>query len=148
VTVDHLLTLVAQRNQFLSLAEHPHFDADFFSAFKQILASSPREGAILKEQQVVAFEKAKKRRRGKKMIHLLKKEWPKLYVLETAWLDSLVRQKRGGLITVKSRSISQGENSGFDESGGISIPWWAIGLGLFVLSRILRALGAIGAFYD
>ncbi len=148
-TVKRLSTLVAQRSQFPSLVEHPHFDADFFSTLKEVLASPPREVAILKERQIVAFGKRKKRRRGKKMLRLLKKEQPALYALEAAWLDSLTRQ-RNPVIMVSSRSTPnkaaqstlQDENDGLEKSGGINIPWWAIIFGLLILSKILRALGA------
>jgi len=144
-TVDRLSTIVAQRSQFPLLVEHPDFDADFFSTFKQVLASSPREVAILKERQIVAFGKAKRRRRGKKMISLLKKEQPALYALEVAWLDSLIRQKRSSIVTVASHSPHTASQSDLEEEhNGINIPWWVISFGLLALARILKAVGAFG----
>ncbi len=139
-TVDRLSKLVAQRGNFPSLVEHPHFDADFFSIFKQVLALPPREVAVLKERQIVAFGKGRRRRRGRKMIKLLRQKLPDLCALETAWLDSLVRQKRSARVAQTSTSKTV-----FGTTGGV-IPLWGYFLLFFwIIGLLIRAIMEIGA---
>ena len=136
-TVERLSTVVNHRSELPSLTVHPEFDPDLFNAFKQVLASSPREVAILKERQIVAFGNSKRRRRGKKMINLLKKELPALYALEAAWLESLTRQKKPAAVAQTQTSETE-----FGSSGG-GFPWWGYILAVSAIRGLVKIIGAM-----
>lgn len=125
-TVNRLKTILNHRNQLPALSQHPDFDGDFFSVFKQVLSSPPREIAVLKEQVLVSFGKGKMRRRGKKMIKLMKQELPEVYSLEATWLDSLARQKKGVLSKSPFLPIKEGRD----------FPWWLIILAIIAFRMI------------
>jgi len=115
-----LETVARNRAKLPQLANHKHFDGDFFSCLKQVLAASPRETAVLREQVLASFRAGKLRKRGRRMIGLLKKELPELYALEVDWFESLMRQKKA---SSPDAIHNDSYSSGVIDDGG-SIPFW------------------------
>ncbi|MEM8865867.1 MAG: hypothetical protein AAGF31_10025 [Planctomycetota bacterium] len=119
------LKVVAQnRAKLPELSQHKHFDGEFFSCLKQILAASPRETSVLREQVLASFRAGKLRKRGRRMIKLIEKELPELYRLEADWFASLLQQK-----TVAGGNEAYSSDYRADISGGDSstAKTWAVG---------------------
>ena len=130
------LEIVARnRPKLPQLASHKDFDGDFFSCLKQVLAASPRETNVLREQVLSSFRAGKLRKRGRRMIGLVKKELPELYSLEADWFESLLRQK--GTVTADpgGANISVSE---FGDSATGGIPFWVWWLLIIVAFKALR----------
>lgn len=133
--VDRLKLVALHRGEFPDLVRHRHFDSSFFAVFKEVLVSSPREVAVTRERALASF--AKRGRRGKKMIQLIKRTLPAIYDLEAGWLNSLSKQKRAVAASTKQATASPfvGDREGFN------IPWWAIILGIVLLRVLFLGLG-------
>jgi hypothetical protein len=132
--VNRLTTVAADRSRFPTLVRDRHFDGDFFSAFKEVLVSSPRDVAVLKENMLVSFANSSTRRRGKRMIALLQSEMPAVYALEAGWLSTLARQKRS---TARVKAVSQ--RPVLSTASNFSIPWWWIVVAMIIIRAIIQA---------
>lgn len=132
---DRLVAVAQHRSQLPALTSHKHFDGEFFSVLKQVLAGSPRETNVLREQVLASFRSGKLRKRGRRMIKLLKKQMPELYSIEADWLDSLLRQK----------SVAGGNQqwAGVDGSteSEFNIPGWLIWIVVVITIRVLISIG-------
>jgi hypothetical protein len=126
-----LRLVAAHRADFPALVKHRHFEGNFFSVFKEVLVSSPKEVAIAKERMLAGFSNSRNRKRGKKMIALVKQELPAIYELEASWLASLGRQRTR---YVKAEYVTTGSSSG--GSSLTNIPWWVF----IVVGLIIKAL--------
>lgn len=84
-----LRTIANNRAQLPALTQDKRFDGDFFDCFKQVLAGGPRESAAMREQVVSSFQDKVLRRRGMRMLKLMRREVPELCELEKDWLRSL-----------------------------------------------------------
>lgn len=89
-----LQVILSSRAKLPTLVHAPDFDADFLAILKQVLVSPARETAVVKEKALVAFNRRTLRKRGQRMIGLVRRELPELYALERDWLDSLSSLKR------------------------------------------------------
>lgn len=94
VLAGRLRVILNSRKALPRLKVDKRFDSDFFSCYKKILSSSPREVTVLREQVLASFRHRKNRKRGQAMIRLLKTELPELYALEQEWLDSLLKAQK------------------------------------------------------
>ncbi|MCA9234208.1 MAG: hypothetical protein KDA44_01970 [Planctomycetales bacterium] len=129
----HRLRVLARNRRHLPrLVEQKGFDGEFFVALKQVLAGSPRETNVTREQMVARFRSGDLRKRGRRMIALLKRETPELYELESAWFESLLRQKKSNA----SRAERKSDVVVADTSSG-DIPWWVWWVGISVILRII-----------
>jgi hypothetical protein len=125
-----LRVVAAHRAEFPKLAEKPGFDGHFFASLKPILIDSPRDAAVLKEKVVSLFRDSSQRKRGRRMVRLLKNELPPIYQLEADWFATLQRQKTFVARTrVRSTAAAVGSRSG----GGYG---WVIGIVLISLARL------------
>lgn len=107
------LGVIAQcRPRLPELTQRREFDGQFFSVLKRVLAESPRETAVVREQALASFRKRKLRRRGRRMIKLLDREMPELYALESGWFESLMSQRAAGLFASGGSSRSDSYTSG------------------------------------
>jgi hypothetical protein len=132
--VDRLNVIAIHRADFPALVKHRHFDGSFFSVFKEVLVSSPKDVAVAKERLLAAFANRSNRRRGKKMIALVKKQLPEIYDLEASWLASLGKQRsRYKKVEYATTTSSSGESI-FG-----SIPWWVFILAAMVIRAIISA---------
>lgn len=132
--VRRLQVLVHNRPLLPQLATHRDFDGDLFSSLKKVLAGSSRETSVVREQTVSRFRSAHLRKRGRRMIKLLKRQAPALYELESNWFESLLRQKESSVSRAEKRQLdeSMGDNSSSD------VPWWVWWLLVGAVLRILR----------
>jgi hypothetical protein len=132
--VDRLNVVAAHRADFPALVKHHHFDGSFFSVFKEVLVSSPKDVAVAKERLLTGFANRSSRRHGKKMIALVKKLLPEIYALEASWLVSLGKQRsRYKKVEYATTTSSSGESI-FG-----SIPWWVFILAAMVIRAIFSA---------
>ncbi len=135
-SVRRLQTIVGHRDRFPGLTAHKDFDGDFFEVFREVLAASPRESAMLKEKVLVRFGKRRLRKKGTRMIRLIQRELPQLYELESDWLGTLTRRRPRQWVV--SSSIPEIKTS----SSGASIPWWVWLVLIGVLRTIARLAGS------
>jgi hypothetical protein len=131
--VDRLNVVAAQRAELPKIVDHRHFDSHFFSVFKEVLVSPPKEVALAKERLLVAFANSKNRRRGTKMIRLVKRQLPAVYELEATWMELLVKQRpRYKKVEYASRINQSGGDFAF---GGTT--WFVMVLIAVVISVII-----------
>lgn len=130
--VSRLKAIVEARAELPQLTQHRDFDADFFECFKQVLTGSVRHSAEMRERVAASFQDRKLRKRGQRMIKLLRREVPELAALEVDWLTRLSRQR--GMSAVESYSATRSDAS---ESW-----WWPSG-GVIFLLIIAPPLGII-----
>lgn len=119
---DRLRVIVDARINLPQLTQHGDFDVDFFECFKQVLTGSVRQSAEMRERVAASFQDRKLKRRGVRMIKLLRRELIELALIESAWLDQLSRQRSSGLLI----------ETGTDKKHG----WW-IGV---VIVLVVQAL--------
>jgi hypothetical protein len=132
--IAQLKVVAAHRGRFPKLSEHKDFDEQFFSLLKNVLVRSPRETAVLREQVLSMFRDRHGRKKGRRMIALLKKEMRPLYELEADWFESLQRQKThdpAKHIVVGGRRVASASTSGNFRYV------WLLG---FVIMAVVRAL--------
>lgn len=130
-----LHVIVKTRSQLPALTQSKRFDGDFFDCFKQVLSGGPRESAAMRERVAASFQDKALRKRGARMIQLLRKETPELYALESEWLQWLPKQKGGG----SARSVVV--EGGGDEGSSYGCLWWFL---IIAVIRILMALARSG----
>lgn len=120
---DRLLVIVEARAKLPQLTAHRDFDGDFFECFKQVLTGSVRQSAEMRERVAASFQDGKLRKRGQRMIKLLRREAPELAAIETDWLKRLSRHR--GMSAVHSYSATRSDVS---ESW-----WWPNGIIIWLL---------------
>lgn len=130
---NRLKVVANNRAKLPQLASHKHFDGEFFSCLKTVLAESPRETAVLREQVLASFRSGKLRKRGRRMIKLLESKLPEVYALESDWFSALLRQKT----TSTDSALAPADSSASD---GMAIPAWAWWIVVFVVIKVLAAI--------
>jgi hypothetical protein len=137
---DRLRVIVESRARLPLLTEHRNFDGDFFECFKEVLTGSVRQSAEMRERVAASFQDRRLKKRGLRMIKLLRREVPELAVLERPWLEQL--QRRKGTLR---RGKNKGESEAIPGLGGwFTGTWWAWIL-LYVLIKLLVGLARSGA---
>lgn len=134
IAAERLETIVTARPLLPALSSHKHFDGDFFSCFKQVLVQPAKETGVLREQVLASFRKRENRKKGRRMITLLKNEMPKLYQLEENWLESLLRQRKKSVLSGATQETA------VTSSASEGIPWWVWWIGGVIIFRVIRAL--------
>lgn len=136
VAVARLRVVAAHRSEFPKLAGQRYFDGEFFSSFKEVLTKSSRDTAVLKEQVLSSFRNRSRRKSGRRMVQLLKKELPAIYQLEADWMNALYRQKAKApelFVTRKDRAAADvGSSSGSNR--------WLIWIIIMIAIRAIAAL--------
>lgn len=133
--IARLRVVADHRPRFVSLVQKEGFDGELFSSLKEVLTRSLRDTAVVRERVLSTFRDRKKRKRGRKMIALLKAEMPAIYELEGDWFNTLERQKAMSL-TIKLTTRSGSNAVGTGSAASARSYWWA---GLVVMA-ILRAI--------
>ncbi len=129
----HRIRLVLRnREKILNLDVPDRFAEDFMRHLKDLLAASPRDSAVLREQLLVAFRNRKNRKQGKPFVERLRRELPEVYTLEKTFLEDLSTQRA-------RRTVN-----GVPKAEGRSTWWWWIVA--FIGFRIL--VNAIGGSSD
>lgn len=102
--VNRLQAIVDARAKLPQLTQRRDFDCDFFECFKQVLTGSVRQSAEMRERVAASFQDRKLRKRGQRMIKLLRREVPELATLEEAWLRLLKHPsgRRSGKMLVET----------------------------------------------
>ena len=132
--VTRLSTIAAHRERMPSITQSKGFNASFFEVFREVLTSSPRESAVLRERVLAQCGKAKQRRRAKQMIQLIQKELPELYELEAGWLSSLINQRNSKLTAGPQKDTWDVTNG----KGGL--PWWWLVVAITIIRIVVRAM--------
>ncbi|MEM6329182.1 MAG: hypothetical protein AAF790_02920 [Planctomycetota bacterium] len=135
---NRLAVIGSGREKLLAARGDKHFDEDFFSCMQKVLAASPRETAVLREQVLASFRSGKLNRRGRKMIKLTKRVAPELYRLESDWFDALLRQKRVLTVSGQARRVD-GYTPPIVEDDRAGIPFWVWWLLLVAGLQLSRA---------
>lgn len=149
-TADRLRAVAAAREEAVPLASGKHYDADFFEQFQKVLVSSPSEAAATREQVTAAFADRGLRRRGLRMVRLMRSSAPRLYAIEAEWLDRLLRSRQPVRMVGQSRGyhsqtgwtppVPQAPNESSSGSG-YGCLWWIV---VFAIVRILAAVASGG----
>ncbi|REJ88464.1 MAG: hypothetical protein DWQ34_04670 [Planctomycetota bacterium] len=124
VTADH-------RRDFPALSQRPNFDPRLFAAMKKVLVAAPRDAAQVKQRFLQTLGDKHDRRRARKMVQLLRRDYPGLYRLEEDWFDSIV--------DYQPRKAAK-EGSGESVFGGFSFDGygWLIWILILVVLRFVR----------
>ena len=131
-----LEVLARNRPLIPPLTANKAFDGQFFDALKDILAGSPRETAVIREQVVASFRSGKLHKRGRRMVKLIQRELPEIYALEADWFDSLMRQKQ-----VRAAPSNQAEPTvEFADNSSGGFPRWIWWLLIIALIKFLAKL--------
>jgi hypothetical protein len=139
VSIARLRIVAAYRDQFPALSQTPGFDGDFFSVLKDVLIRSPRDTAVIREQLLSSFLNRSRRKRGRRMVALLKTEMPAIYELESDWFDTLYRQKGEPRVPLKTGNNARaGTGAGGSKSDAGSY-WWVIWIAVGVCSSLSRS---------
>lgn len=138
-SIARVRVVAAYRDQFPTLSEKPGFDGDFFSVLKDVLIRSPRDTAVIREQILSSFRNRSRRKRGRRMVALLKTEMPAIYELEADWFETLYRQKAQPRVTlVTSNSSRTGTGAAGSKSNAGSYGW-VIWLSIVAISGLIRS---------
>jgi hypothetical protein len=139
-SIARLRIVAAYRDQFPLLGGKPGFDSDFFFVLKKVLIRSPRDTAEVREQILSSFRNRSRRKRGRRMVALLKTEMPAIYELEADWFDTLYRQKAEPPVTfVTSSNARAGTRTASSKSDAGSY-WWVIWIAVGVSSSLFRSM--------
>lgn len=110
---DRLRVIIDARVKLPQLTQHRDFDGDFFECFKQVLTGSVRQSAEMREGVAASFQDRRLKKRGLRMIKLLRREAPELAAIEADWFQWLARQR--GVSSLHAFSATRGD---------LSDSWW------------------------
>ena len=126
VALDRLKIISAFRSEFDRLAKHPQKNDNLFLALKRIMMLDPKDAGKLKELYLRKSADSPELKQIQKMVGLLKNQFPNIYEIEPAWLNSVAN--------LKGRySTPESQIEGFE----IGIPSWLIVIIVLVVLRIL-----------
>ncbi len=86
---DRLRVIVDARAKLPQLTEHRDFDGDFFECFQKVLTGSVRQSAEMRERVAASFQDRRLKKRGLRMIKLLREKVPELTAMEEPWFKLL-----------------------------------------------------------
>jgi hypothetical protein len=132
--VARLRVVATHRDEFPKLADKLGFDRYIVDSLKEILTKSPRDVALLKEHELAEFHTRSQRKRGRKIVKLIKRELPAIYELEADWFDAIYKQKATGMLRVSANGslVGSGTNG--------RAYWWVIFIAVSALGRVLLML--------
>jgi hypothetical protein len=127
---DRLRLVATFRPEFPRLAQHRKTDLSLFRFFKTAVVLPPREAGPYKERCLQHLASSDTLKTCQKMVHMMRKEFPSLYQLESDFLGQVLKLKARRQ-SVEYAIASDGE--------GWGIPAWLIGVVVLVVIRALMA---------
>ena len=127
--------VASERHLFGQLTQMAGFEPDFFSDFRKILVSSPRDAAAIRDDVYSSIRGPARLKAYKKMVKLIRSELPDCYELESEWLSSIQRIRK-----VKTRQSASGGESVSFSGEGLGCTAWIVG---FAILRVVIRLISI-----
>lgn len=132
--VDRLRIVSFCRADFPRLAQHPKTQLDLFNLLKHVAVLPPRTASTVKENFLRSVKTAGQLNDCRRMIRMMKREFPQLYQLESDWLTQLDHRKSVRGLSPNQQQVGGG--SSFD----FGVPGWVIVVVILFILRFLAAL--------
>lgn len=130
--VERLQVVIQNHNHIQGLASHPKQQINLTNTFRRVVMLPPRESGAVKEAYLRQIIESSDLPKIKKMVGMLRTEYPQLYALESGWLESIE--------TLKARRRPKSEHARVEEGYDFSIPGWVIWIGFVILFRVISAI--------
>jgi hypothetical protein len=138
-SIARVRVVATYRDRFPALSEKPGFDGDLFSVLKDVLVRSPRDTAVIREQVLSSFRSRARRKRGRRMVALLKTKMPAIYELEADWFDTLYRQKAQPRVTLLTSKSARTGTRPVGSKSNVGSYGWMIWIAIVAISGLIRS---------
>lgn len=137
IGVDRLKQLTHCRRDMDALARNKKRDINLYNTFRRLVMLSPRKAGRVKEEYLRSLPYAENIDRVRRMVKLMKAEYPNLYAIEADWFSQILK--------IKSRNVSTSHRAEEGISFDLGIPSWMYVVTVILLFRFLLAMMRFGS---